>query len=340
MVLQQGLIAEGQRGQRRGLVLGFTMAELMLLLLFCLLLVSAGILLKRDEKIAGLEQQLSQVQVPGGLTAGELAQFKLDSFRLNQLLLLLFPNGQLPSAGEFDELWRQLKLAKDDQDRLISAGLTQSLSASQGGLDPEKLAQLVRLLEGLSGPGMPPLTDDRIRQLAQLASNSAADPDASGHSWPPIISLGDDGNRFEVGSAEIKPKFRQSLETDIAGQVADLLRQYDVDVIEIIGHTDEQVIKPTRPSNLDESAIKALNGQMSATDLIPVDNAGLGLARAIAVADVLRASGHFAGSKIVPLSAAQLMLPGDRLSDGSAPGNDRTRRRIEIRVRRTTGAAP
>ena len=51
---------------------------------------------------------------------------------------------------------------------------------------------------------------------------------------------------------------------------------------------------------------------------------------------MLKDTGKFEKVKIVPLSAAQLMLPGDVVSDGSDDGNDRARGRIEIRVRRTT----
>jgi hypothetical protein len=64
------------------------------------------------------------------------------------------------------------------------------------------------------------------------------------------------------------------------------------------------------------------------------DNAGLGLARAIAVAKVLRADPRLVGASVLPLSGAQLIMPGDILSDGKHAGDVETRRRIEIRVRR------
>ena len=67
--------------------------------------------------------------------------------------------------------------------------------------------------------------------------------------------------------------------------------------------------------------------------LEPADNAGLGLARAISVANVLRGNPALSGITVLPLSAAQLILPGDTLTVGQA-GNVETRRRIEIRIRR------
>ena len=82
--------------------------------------------------------------------------------------------------------------------------------------------------------------------------------------------------RFVTSSAELSDAFRGRLETDIAQQVRDLLQQYDVDVVEVVGHTDEQPIKSTQQSTLDTLAIPVLNGEAPITDLRPVDNAGLG----------------------------------------------------------------
>jgi len=94
--------------------------------------------------------------------------------------------------------------------------------------------------------------------------------------------------------------------------------------------------KEQKTSNLDQFAILAVNGETDQV-LIPVDNAGLGLARALEVARVLREQPELKGVKVVPLSAGQLMRKGDLLSPGGgATLNDRDRRRIEIRVRRST----
>jgi len=54
------------------------------------------------------------------------------------------------------------------------------------------------------------------------------------------------------------------------------------------------------------------------------------------VAKVLESAFNGTGVKIVPLSGAQLILPGDILSDGLNPGDERDRRRIELRVRRSS----
>lgn len=122
----------------------------------------------------------------------------------------------------------------------------------------------------------------------------------------------------------------------MTGNIADLiaanLKNYGADIVEVIGHTDEQPISRTN-SNLDKNAIAVLSATKSVTALEPADNAGLGLARAISVANVLRDNHELSGITVLPLSAAQLILPGDRLTSGQA-GNVETRRRIEIRIRR------
>jgi len=308
---------EAARGHRRGVVLGFTLAELMLLLLFCLLLASAGIFLRKDEEIAALKKELAETRGvpvesidPGAAT------------RLNALMTALFPAG-VPemSAPEIDALWNELVLAKHADQQLASAGV----DTSEQGIE-----KLVEQMKALSEAGLAEALPER---LANLATASAA------HDWPPIITLEDDGYSFARGSAEVTDDFRTRLELNVARDVADLLARYDVDTVEIVGHTDETVIHPTRPSNLDTEAIAAFWGRTAPNRLIPVDNAGLGLARAIAVANILRGTGLLDEARIIPLSAAQLVLPGDLPSRGIEPADDQGRRRIEIRIRRSNDAA-
>lgn len=307
----RGIIAEGARGHRRGVVMGFTMAELMLLLLFCLLLATAGVLAERDQRIAELEA------VPkGDITTAELEKLRQSDAQLSALMAALYPGGVPKLAPpQIDRLWQELALAKNADPAL--AEVVENVPKHQQD-------QLRKAVAAMLATGMTP------EDIARLA-----DQQVSGHQWPPIISLSDNGNRFATGSAEITSGFRLDLEDRVAPEVAERLAAYNADVIEIIGHTDEQVITPTRPSNLDTTALEVMQGRRGAEAMVADDNAGLGLARAIAVASVLKATGFFEGVKLVPLSAAQLLLPGDALSPGDAR-LDQSRRRIEIRVRRST----
>jgi len=138
------------------------------------------------------------------------------------------------------------------------------------------------------------------------------------------------GVLFRSGSAELTTAFRSTLSTSISDQIAENLAAYDVDIIEVIGHADEQPMS-REGSNLDKTIADVLADRKPVTAIIPADNAGLGLARA--VANILRADEKLKNATVIPLSAAQLVLPGDKLTTGQA-GDVESRRRIKIRIRR------
>ena len=339
-------IAETERGHRRGVVLGFTMAELLLLLLFCLLLISATALLDKDKEIAALQEQ---VEASAGISAADIPR---NALQLQIPLKMLFPAGIPPMKdADFAKLWDKLVLARDMEGLASSVGLEspeklkQLLTVwgdMQGRFASEaEMAKLLSLLERLVAAGADTLTPAQMEALVAEVSSTASGSDPPGNRWPPIISLDGNRYRFEIGSAEITAAFQLYLEDEAAVKIAGLLNQYNADVIEIVGHTDEQVIQPNieKTSNLDLLAIPAVNGAPG-VHLTPVDNAGLGLARAIEVARVLRQQPELAGVRVVPLSAGQLMRKGDLLSPGGGEAlNDPDRRRIEIRVRRSTPEA-
>jgi len=159
--------------------------------------------------------------------------------------------------------------------------------------------------------------------------------------WPPIISLSEAGGYyFEVGSAELSEEFKVALADKVVPKILQIAAQYpDVDIIEVVGHTDEQLIR-RRYSNLDGMLIDVLrNGDV--TSLIPADNAGLGIARAVAVVtrllDDSRLQSRF--SRILPISGAQLIQVDETLTRGSQ-GDVRDRRRIEIRLRKYERSGP
>lgn len=112
---------------------------------------------------------------------------------------------------------------------------------------------------------------------------------------------------------------------------------YDVDVIEVIGHTDE--VPMSGQSNLDTQLAAASAGRFPIANLRSTDNAGLAMARAVSVVRVLRADPRLSRAAILPLSGAQMIVPVDRMADGTARASDQMRRRIEIRLRRSTEEA-
>ncbi|MGV8839532.1 MAG: hypothetical protein ACWA6X_04430 [Bauldia sp.] len=231
--------------------------------------------------------------------------------------------------------------------------LRQGYSASQL---LQGLAMIPRL--GATGgplpvpPGSGPLTIvpgdavfvARLRELIELglspadvdqALNLARTGTRGNNPWPPIIRLTDtNGQYFATGSAELRPAFLDALKGEIDNILA-YIDAYDVDVIEVIGHTDEQPVF-AQSSNLDRGLIPVLAGRMEAVALIPADNAGLGMARAVAAARVLMNDPRLAGFTIIPMSAAQVIDDGTgRIADGTRDWDIPERRRIEIRLRQS-----
>ncbi|WP_292329070.1 OmpA family protein [Mesorhizobium sp.] len=230
-----------------------------------------------------------------------------------------------------DEEWRKLVRAKKAIEQIEQKGLTAE--------------EAVSLAEATAAVRDNNLTADGVRKLL-LADQLAADAERKladaekeldettrqPKDLPPIINLSAaKGYSFEVSSAELKPAFKAKLEGAIAKQIAEIVSKYDVDVVEVIGHTDEQRL--SRQSNMDFVLGRVLSGDESVSRMEPGDNAGLGLARAISVASVLKKK--LGALNILPMSGGQLILPDDRLTDGAQSGDAPARWRIEIRVRKS-----
>jgi flagellar motor protein MotB len=154
----------------------------------------------------------------------------------------------------------------------------------------------------------------------------------SGHNWPPIINITEaDGFFFPTGSAVIPTDFENHLRVNVAQTLKNnILAFNNANIIEVFGHTDEQ--PKSGKSNLDASLIDTLNGRSSLDQLESGDNVGLGMARAIAVVHVLQSCPELTGAVILPYSAGQIINNTGQLSPGLAGDNPR-RRRIEIRLR-------
>ncbi len=302
----------------------------MLLLVFCLLLASAAIISAARAKTEVVEERLQYAQREIELLKSRNTNSLVSE--LNKKVQEL--EAQLRSVGvsviqreNFEKEWRELVVARDDLQQLRLSGVS-----------AEQLPQLVRVFEIMKENGFDlanvKATDERLKALLEQEKNQEA---AKPHEWPPIISLSEAGGYFfQSGSAELAPAFSEKLRGSIADQIAGSLKQYQVDIIEVIGHTDEQPLSRA-VSNLDESFLDVVTGKKSISTILPADNAGLGLARAIAVANVLKADENLKNAAILPMSAAQLVLPGDTVTTGQA-GNVESRRRIEIRIRRRDGS--
>jgi outer membrane protein OmpA-like peptidoglycan-associated protein len=143
------------------------------------------------------------------------------------------------------------------------------------------------------------------------------------------------GYSFKSGSAELSSNLQEALTTTTPNEILNYIKKYDVDVIEVVGHTDEQPLGP-RSSNLDRDLLSVLKSPNTIATLIPADNAGLGLARAVSVVSVLRQSPLLAQYKLIPLSGAQLVNTDETLAIQGMSREDAQRRRIEIRLRKSS----
>ena len=365
-IKRETIITGEKRGYRRGLILGLTMAESMLLLVFCLLLAAGAILISEkkttnniNEENAALKKELERVQ----------KQYDEAS---KDLIFLQEKISEMPNMEQrpLDE-WRELTIAKQQVEQLAEAELSlaelienakavktvvekkltaEDVETAQTVVEklkavtqdrttpaPEELDDIINVTKTLqahrqkSETSLTEELEEVIRRAAMYVEEDGTDMP---HEWPPIINLSEaDRHFFRSGSAELSKGFEQVLTDSIAQQIAQTATKYAVDVIEVIGHTDEQRMG-RRASNLDEDIKNVLSGKSKPSALQPADNAGLGLARAIAVAEVLRRDPALQQFTILPMSGAQLILPGDVLMDGSQAGDVASRRRIEIRVRK------
>ena len=334
---------------RQGLVLGLTMAEIMLLLVFCLL-IAVGVALSSQH--AKLEEAMERMHALEATAASD--QAVIDTIRRNATLAeVLDRSANAASPHEIDEFWRKLvesndavtkmeregiSLATLEQDNGTAAKLRQLL---RDGIDPDRLARGAALASAVDTAAaernMAKLTPQQIVALIEK-SLAPQKPDADqpkGHNWPPIINLSEaDGYFFAAGSAELTSSFATELRGAVTERLLQIAGSFDVDVIEVVGHTDEQPVT-SHFSNLDRRLASVTSGESGAASLQWADNAGLGLARALAVVKLLSADPRLQKFRILPLSAAQLIGIDGRLTRWDARGDVRELRRIEIRMRKS-----
>lgn len=292
---------KADKSYRRGLILGLTIAEIMILLIFVLLMALAASLQSRDRKIEALDR--------GGAA------------RLVEAVQKAYP--QARNQDEFfKELVRAIEVRKQVEEGKAGDVQQSLLQDAAIGRDVRQAAER----EGVSNP------NEYARNLAANANRSRRGE------WPPFVSLSEAGGYyFDSGKATLRPEFEKNLKSQVIPMLSRNLIDYDVNVIEVIGHTDE--VPMVGISNLDRQLVNASANRFPIDGLRSTDNAGLAMARAVAVVRILRADPRLKGAAILPLSGAQMVVPIDRMADGTATASDQRRRRIEIRLRRSTSAA-
>jgi outer membrane protein OmpA-like peptidoglycan-associated protein len=337
----EGQILEQRSSYRRGLVLGLTMAEIMILLVFCLLIAMAAFLKREETRRIAAEQELKEEklqnvhirEVVNSLSKSAAVAEKIESL------------SGLSDPQAIDQYWRELvdsrsvvkEIEKNVTVAQLREGLANIAAMRASKIDVDKAihdAEIVGAINRvMTKPGDPPVSAQAV--LDALARGTGP----GGHQWPPIIRMSEaDGYFFKSGSAELSPSFQDTLLTKTPGEILNYIRKYDVDIIEVVGHTDERPIGAHQTSNLDRDLLPVLKSEAGVVSLVPADNAGLGLARAVAVVSVLRQSPLLASYKLIPLSGAQLVNTDETLAITGSPGDIQQRRRIEIRLRKSVSS--
>lgn len=342
MSVVEGQISKQSSSYRQGLVLGLTMAEIMLLLVFCLLIAMATFILKEQKKSQAAENRVKELLADNKRNEDLVQALSKNSTLVEKLKAVAGSSD--PQA--IDQYWRELVEGRATADELKKSGVSltelrqrieQIKTLDANGIKVDKAIQdanaVAAINRVLAKPGEPPVS---TQSIIEALSRAASDGGPTGHQWPPIISLSEaDGNFFKSGSAELSPPFRVSLLTKIPEKVLQYIKQYDVDVVEVVGHTDEQPLG-VHQSNLDRDLLSVLKSKTEVGKLIPADNAGLGLARAVSVVSVLKQNSELGTFKIIPLSGAQLINTDETLAIEGVPASVPQRRRIEIRLRKSS----
>jgi outer membrane protein OmpA-like peptidoglycan-associated protein len=348
-----GSIGRQTTSYRQGLVLGLTMAEIMLLLVFSLL-IAIGVSLSAERvKRAGVTERLHASEAATAKANAVVDQIKRNP-RLSEFLTR---SAKSPvSAAKVDEFWRTLVESDDIVVAMERRGVSRAALRESGdyfakmqqlkksGFDPDSATRGDALAAAIE-EAVPKevIAGKTPEQIAALIVKGASATEVrkeggpkDGHTWPPIINLSEaEGYFFATRSAELRPDFEAVLRTTVVEKLLEIAAAFQVDVIEVIGHTDERAL-PGGLSNLDRELPAATAGYKSIGALQPADNAGLGLARALAVVNVLASDLRLRNFRILPLSGAQLIGTDGRLTRWDEQGDVRERRRIEIRMRKST----
>jgi flagellar motor protein MotB len=339
-----GHIFRQSSSYRQGLVLGLTMAEIMILLIFCLLITMATFLKREQTKREEAEQQVRIERVNGMADRNLVTAIRQNPELYERLRSEVVTSSSVKAVDEF---WRELVESRSAMAEFKKSGLSEKdirdrladmERLSSKGINVERALRDADIVGGIEKV-MPAAGQSSTspQMIADVVSRGLSSGSPSGHQWPPIIRLSEaDGNFFKTGSAELSPEFRERLMTSTPEQITALIKKYDVDVIEVVGHTDEQPVG-LRQSNLDRDLVPVLRNYASIASLVPADNAGLGLARAVSVVSVLGRNPQLWGYKLIPMSGAQLVNTDETLAiDGAFSGDIRERRRIEIRLRKSS----
>src|ERR1700739_233468 len=199
-----GQIVQQRSSYQRGLVLGLTMAEIMILLGFCLLIAMATFLKRGETRRIAAER--------------EVQQQKLQSF------------SGLSDPQAIDQYWRELVDSRTLVDAVeksgvsvddLREGIANAVALHSNGIDVDKAIRDAEIVAAINRAMSKP---DQQRVPAQLILDTIARGLAAtgtgGNQWPPIIRMSEaDGYFFKSGSAELSAAFRDALTNQTPGKI-------------------------------------------------------------------------------------------------------------------------
>lgn len=229
------------------------------------------------------------------------------------------------TADKIPRLQRQLAQARDTANEVYA--LQEKVASLQE--KAEKVEELQAKLEEAQA------TTEEVSELRNQLEN-AREALSNTPESPPIIILSEQNQRyrFAVGSAEISPAFQRALDNRIIPILEQQSQQCDCDAIEVIGHTDSLPVNSGR-SNLDEKLIGAFS-QKETPNLVPGSNLDLGMMRALSIIRYFKQAqkeGRLSQIEyFLPYSAGQMLTPNHRLDTSAETSENERRRRIEMRL--------
>jgi flagellar motor protein MotB len=247
------------RSYREGLVLGLTMAEVFLLLLFALLIALAALWNSEHQERKALDDHRGQPNILSDADRRLLDEAKAAVAGAS-------PDSVTKALNDLRN-GRQLEPLTGAEQKFVV-----EVRGKQSGAAPEAISDQWRQLTRAAGNPKDlgnnldvaedvnrALPDEKDRKrVGGLIEKGLASEKKGEHDWPPIINVSDAKDCFfETGKAELTPCFETKLRTKTVPQLLELAELYGVKTIEVIGHTDEQKIIQ-RNSNLDTLLLDVL----------------------------------------------------------------------------------
>ncbi len=232
-----------------------------------------------------------------------------------------------------DLLRTEQKLSETEEKAEQVSSLQDSLAQAS-----RQIAQLEQELEQAKAQAKS--REDEIARLEQelkKAKKAATEvPDN-----PPIVILSEEKQtyRFDAGSAKISEDFKKGLQQEIIPFLEEQIDACNCDAIEVVGHTDTVPVGSGR-SNLDKELIAAFREEKM-PNLKPGSNVDLGMMRALSIIRYLKQVQQQQGKLteidyFIPYSAGQMLKPDYTLDTSNKGTDDKSRRRIEMRLLKST----